>query len=358
MRPSKFLYCYNIENELYIRFFYCSKLDPAPRTRSSENVSRFANNENIKSMVISAQITAATSMLEIVGNSAIWTTQTFIAKFLGYGTLIQSIILYFVLLPYVFFMNTDKNKKMVIEDGWINLFKHVICNSFFNLKVTGTTNKVSPSSEENSNISSVQERKPDIFTICNEEDKDVYPTLELKYTQSTNDNLQMSEPSSSVSKMQVDSKDKNDNLSNKWSAVRLEIIYDLLRDVDDENSYICHFKELITLEDSVKQGKVCVQNFIEEREERKSELCKNNLKGNFKADQLRNSIVLQLECYEDEEVAWYERKSFSMFSDDITDRIRLRKEAINRLLKHSKDDEDIYKECLEMYIDMEENFII
>ena len=119
-------------------------------------------------MVISAQITAATSMLEIVGNLAIWTTQTFIAKFLGFGTLIQSIVLYFVLLPYVFFINTDKNKKMVIEDGWINLFKHVICNSFLNVSGTGTMNKVSASPEEHSNIFPVQERKTDIFTISNQ----------------------------------------------------------------------------------------------------------------------------------------------------------------------------------------------
>ena len=325
---------------------------------SSENVSRFANNENIKSMVISAQITAATSMLEIVGNSAIWTTQTFIAKFLGYGTLIQSIILYFVLLPYVFFMNTDKNKKMVIEDGWINLFKHVICDSFSNIRVAGTMNKVSPSSEENSNIFSVQERKRDIFTIHNNKIKDVSPTLELKYTQTTNNNWQMCEPSSSVSKIQDDCKDKNDSLLNKWNDVRKEIIYELLKALEDENSYICHFKELITLEDSVKQGKICVRNFFEEREERKRELCTGNPRGHFKAEQLRNSIVLQLECHEDEEVAWYERKPLPMFSDDINDRIRLRKEAINRLLKHSKDDEDVYEECLEMYIDMEENFII
>ena len=255
-------------------------------------------------------------------------------------------------------MNTDKNKKMVIEDGWINLFKHVICNSFSNIRVTGAINKVSPSSEENSSIFLVQERNPDLFTIHNNKIKDVSPALELKYTQTINDNWQMCEPSSSLSKMQDDCKDKNDKLPNEWNDVRKEIIYELLKDLEDENSYICNFKELITLEDSVNQGEVCVQNFIEEREERKSELCKNGQNDDFKAEQLRNSIVLQLECYEDEEVAWYEGKAFSMFSDDIKDRTRLRKEAINRLLKHCKDDEDVYQECLEMYIDMEENFII
>ena len=309
-------------------------------------------------MVISAQITAATSMLEIVGNSAIWTTQTFIAKFLGYGTLIQSIILYFVLLPYVFFMNTEKNKKMVIEDGWINLFKHVIRNSFSSTKITGTKNKISPSPEENHNAYPMQERRRSIFTVSNQKIKDLSPTVKDKYTQITNNTWHMNEPSSSLSKIQVESKDKNDNIPKKWNGVRLEIINDILRDVQDENSYICHFKELITLEDSVKQGEVCVQSFIKDREERKKEACINNSKGNFKAERLRNAIVLQLECYEDEEVAWYEGKAFSMFSDDIKDRTRLRKEAINRLLKHSKDDEDVYQECLEMYIDMEENFII
>ena len=157
---------------------------------------------------------------------------------------------------------------------------------------------------------------------------------------------------------EVDSKDKNDNSPNKWNSVRLEILYDLLSDVEDENSYIFYFKELITLEDSVKQGEAYIQNFIEEREERKRELYTNNQNDDFKAERLRNSIVLQLECYEDEEVAWNEGKAFPMFSDDFNDRIRLRKEAISRLLKHSKDDEDVYEECLEMYIDMEENFII
>ena len=325
---------------------------------ASENVSRFTNNENIKTMVISAQITAATSMMEIVGNLAIWTTQTFIAKFLGYGTLIQSILLYFVILPYVFFMNTDKNKRMVIEDGWINLFKHVIRNSFSSTKITGTKNKISPSPEENHNAYPMQERRRSIFTVSNQKIKDLSPTVKDKYTQITNNTWHMNEPSSSLSKIQVESKDKNDNIPKKWNGVRLEIINDILRDVQDENSYICHFKELITLEDSVKQGEVCVQSFIKDREERKKEACINNSKGNFKAERLRNAIVLQLECYEDEEVAWYERKAISMFSDDIKDRIRLRKEALKRILKHSKDDEDMYEECLEMYIDMEENFII
>ena len=68
--------------------------------------------------------------------------------------------------------------------------------------------------------------------------------------------------------------------------------------------------------------------------------------------------MIQSECYEDDNVARQETKPCSMFSGDIKDRIGLRKEAIARLLKHSTDDEDLYKECFEIFIDMEENFII
>ena len=141
------------------------------------------------------------------------------------------------------------------------------------------------------------------------------------------------------------------NLSRKWNKFRRDIIYDLQKSLKDEASYIEHFKELVTFEDSMKQGENCAKYFIEEREREKTTY-------DFKVDQLKKLKNVQLECYEDEEVAWYERKTLSMFSDDIKDRIRLRKEALKRLLKHSKDDEDMYEECLEMYIDMEENFII
>ena len=89
----------------------------------------------------------------------------------------------------------------------------------------------------------------------------------------------------------------------------------------------------------MKQSQNCAQHFIEDREERKRESC-------------------VLECHEDEDVASHERKACSTFSGDIKERIMLRREEITRLLKHSTDDEDLYKECFERFIDMEENFII
>ena len=323
------------------------------------NASRSTRNENIKTMVISAQITAATSMLEIIGNLVISVTHTFIAKFLGHGTLIQSIILYFVFLPYVFFMNTDKNKKMVLQDGWINLFRHVIRNTAWKMPVPVRKNRVTHSSKENPNIVSGQENKTNIFIVSDNKIKDLIPMREALYTPTMNIDMYMAEPSSSIGKIGAKSEDTIHDSSRKWNNVRKDILYDLLKYLKDEESYIENFKEFVTFEDSMKQGEDCTQQFIEEREERNREACSSRKNYDFKVEQLKQSITLQLECHEDEEVARHDRKACSIFSGDIIDRIRLRKEAITRLLKHSTDDdEELYKECFEIFIDMEENFII
>ena len=339
-------------------FLNFRKLDPSPRNMAPAVSSRSTTDKNIKTMVISAQITAATSMLEIVGNLAISVTETFIAKFIGYGTLIQSILLYFIFLPYVFFMNTDKNRKMVIEDGWMNLFKHVICNTALGIPVAGTTNKVAPSSEKNQNTVTGCERNIKIFTIAENNIKYSIPIRKAEYEPTINIDMHILEPSSSAGKVEAKSEDTIHDSSRKWDKVRREIINNLLENLKDETSYIETLKDLITFEDSLKQGEDFAKHFIEEHEKRKLEAQTHKIREDFKTEQLKRSIMIQLECYDDDDVARDESKAFSMFSGDIKDRIRLRKEAITRLLRHSTDDEDLYKECFEIFIDMEENFII
>ena len=342
-----------VKVQLKIVFFsISSKLDPTSGEIAPANVSSSNNNKNIKTMVISAQITAATSMLEIVGNLAISATEISIAKFLGHATLILSIILYFVVLPYVIFMNTDKNRRMVIEDGWINLLKRVVCNNAFKIPVAGT-NKVNPSPEENPHSAPGQQKNINIFIVSDNKIEESIPMQEALNTSATNMDMCMLEPSSSIGKQEDTSGDTIHNSSRKWNKVRREIIYFLLKSLKDETSYIENFKELVTFEDSMKQGENCAKCFIEEREERERE----KTTYDFKVDRLKKLKNVQLECYEDEEEVRHERHTCSTFSGDIKDRTMLRKEAITRLLNHATDDEDVYKECFELFIDMEENFI-
>ena len=83
-------------------------------------------------MKVNAQVTAVTTSLEAIYNIAFVMILSlgfgFVTQFYGSGTLIQFMLLYFVLLPYTFLMNTTNNKERVIEDGWQNVFKNMFPN--------------------------------------------------------------------------------------------------------------------------------------------------------------------------------------------------------------------------------------
>ena len=92
--------------------------------------------ENMEKMKVNAQVTAVTTILESVGCLVIFITWAFITKFSGYTTLIQSILLYFVLLPYAFLMNTSQNKARIIEHGWTNVIRNI-----FNIRTSNSPPK-------------------------------------------------------------------------------------------------------------------------------------------------------------------------------------------------------------------------
>ena len=106
--------------------FHFRKVDPASNAIAAEGLSKSKNEDNMRKMRVNAQITAVTSILEIAGNIVQWAIWILITKFVGLGSLIQSILLYFVVLPYVFLMNSSHNKNRIIEDGWINVLKNAI----------------------------------------------------------------------------------------------------------------------------------------------------------------------------------------------------------------------------------------
>ena len=96
-------------------------MDPSKNAVAAKTLSECTNNENMRRMKVNAQVTAVTSMFEVFGNVLQWTIWIFVTKFAGYGTLIQSILLYFVILPYAFLMNTSQNKNRIVEEGWMNV---------------------------------------------------------------------------------------------------------------------------------------------------------------------------------------------------------------------------------------------
>ena len=106
-------------------------------------------------MKVNAHVTAVTSILESIGLLIIFITWGVITKSSGYATLIQATLLYFIVLPYVFLMNTSENKARIIEDGWFNVIKNVV-----------TIGYSSPRPSEVKTNQNVKQKRPKNKTHC------------------------------------------------------------------------------------------------------------------------------------------------------------------------------------------------
>ena len=89
------------------------------------SLSRNSHEINQKKLLVNAQVTAMVSLLELASNVTYIIIVYFTVK-TSYTTLIQIMILYMILLPYAFLMNTSHNKKRIVEYGWSNVFKNLI----------------------------------------------------------------------------------------------------------------------------------------------------------------------------------------------------------------------------------------
>ena len=91
---------------------------------------------NMRRMKVNAQVTAIVTFLESIGNLIRVLIALFVTRIhrrtiqnstyvLDITNLLGFLILYFILLPYAFLMNTKHNKNRVVEDGWQGIFKNI-----------------------------------------------------------------------------------------------------------------------------------------------------------------------------------------------------------------------------------------
>ena len=361
-------------------------MDPSKNKIAAETLSESTNNENMRRMKVNAQVTAVTSMLEVFGNIFQWIVWTVWTKFAGYGTLIQSILLYFVILPYAFLMNTSQNKNRIIEDGWMNVLKNVVGTSYQDLMTVRkktrnerqtkvkpilpsprkfpimSQNVVKPCNQEipvvstNSTSSHKNKNIVEIFTIC--ENK--------TFEHSMQENIEMQtinvpfdvQPCSSLNEYDhlVDSvRLKASKFENEitWNNVRLEMINELHTSVQDEHIYIDNFKWFIRFEESAKTNSESLELF-NERMQSKAYCAKN---GNNKCIKSYKGKASTKQVYLDTK-SNEQRINNLKFHGEYKCRLHTRNEMINLLLKHCKcNDQDAYNDCLEIFIDMEEDFV-
>ena len=292
---------------LFFSFF--SKVDPSSNVIVAESLCASVNKENVRRMKVNAQVTAVTSVIEVLGNILQWVIWIFVTKFAGYGTLIQSILLYFIILPYVFLMNTRENKNRIVDEGWMTVVKNALGPIGHRHSVLSSTeiqtkhqNNVESCSRGWNNFlllfrnikrpcsSDIKMVKPDskshrksksdieVFTIYNNEN--VHGSDNINNTiPSINVPLGL-EPCSSRSKhdnfvSNITPKQQKSVNKRTVFEVRYDMICVLLSSTIYENHYIDNFKRLISFEEAVKKDDEGLNCFLKMTEQ--DDYCTQNL---------------------------------------------------------------------------------
>ena len=97
-------------------------------------------------MHVNAQVTAVTTMMEVLGNCIIGALFVVFDSFTRFTSAAPFMFLHFVVLSYAYLMNTRYNKNRIIEYGWKNVLKNMISRH------KRTTNSTTDASAEKTNI--------------------------------------------------------------------------------------------------------------------------------------------------------------------------------------------------------------
>ena len=107
-------------------------MNPSRNHIAEESLSESANALNMRKLLVNAQITAVISSIEmlffaihIIGVSAAGGTNSVTPIIV----MVMYMILFMIILPYAFLMNTSYNKNRIIENGFVNVIRNMTTNN-------------------------------------------------------------------------------------------------------------------------------------------------------------------------------------------------------------------------------------
>ena len=252
-------------------------------------------------------------------------------SFGSFAGIILTMMLYFVVLPYAFLMNTRYNKRRIIEEGWMNVLKNMIFSYKCNVVAPANNSIVALKGGEKLNNAPTKSDVTKIFIIPNASESSMseevvlnsfYNTIDDDNKEPEFDNQQPT-CSYSVVDLKNDSNyriKKDKGIKNKTSinSIRENMISDLLSNIDNEAIYIKKLTHFVDLEEAHKSGK--------------------------DTDTLK---------YDYEELGVHTLPHFIGCSERKSD---MRSTKLQKLF-HCREQNDTYQIYFEQFVDMEENFL-
>ena len=252
------------------------KILPSKNDTSKKLLSDTANDINRRKLLVNSQVTAMLTISELVYAILVSVVYGFVSKGSSFGTLIQGMSAAYVVIPYLFLMNTSYNKYRVVEFGWKNVLKNILGkrwrNRIANLDtISGESNgssKDSSKSRDGNKETRTESTKSQIEREDNEP-KERIDNIDC-HTSSVTEMPTTSKGLGSQDKKDTgipnvipiySSDEEDDGIVNpqehkdKASKCK-EILIAMNNVLDDEEIYIEHFKKLVDVVEGIEDRKI------------------------------------------------------------------------------------------------------
>ena len=319
----------------------------------------------MKKVYLNARVKAMISLLETFSNIVIVVVIYFTVRH-TFATLFVYIIVYMIILPCTFLMNTSDNKDKVMEYGWIYLFKNVPRKSE-ETKFLKDSKAMKPIHSKLSKLPYDQE-KQEIFTT--------YPSANSKVTikkVGISQNVTFeSEPCSSKGYNDTNKRHHTDittldvNLLSqqyhKKQNISQRLIMSMIEHLHEEEIYIEYFKELVVYTDNQSDENASLEfqlnyellpNYIPEDTSNDEQNQRRGKRSKQKFETPNKKTNPKLDQYDEKR---NQLNNKIIFKGQKKDRILIRKKILTQI-SACNEDEKLYIALKEELISAEESFI-
>ena len=288
----------------------------------------------------------------------------------NFTTLLQMVMLYMIILPYAFLMNTSDNKNRVIEHGWKNIVMNVIGRSNHSsvAPLNGNLGNLTISKNLNRGKKPRPYQESKVQPLSNNASKQNVKQIDETFQSQGNMKEKLEpteEPNQGTSGcsaliLNANTLKRND----KKQALALRLIQKMNDEKNDEEKYIKYFKRLLSYEES-RNEKTSIE--IDEQEYEIFDLPNDSVKAipknaKYKNDETKtlskttkskSQIPVSTEDDKKYENLRYNNKDKFVHQDK--DKMLMRTEIIDKLSSCYKKDAH-YDLLINQLIDQEESF--
>ena len=325
-----------------------------------------ANAFNRRRLLINAQITAMTTLMELLGGVALIIQLGVVGRH-SFSLILQAVAFRCVVMPYAFLKNTSHNKSRIIDEGWNNVIRNILKPPTWSRQSLASDENKNDGNPEEENHSKIPKRKriPTISSSVNDH-RSTAIVEPMKNMPSCSQE--------SCTKKNETSEDERNKVSqildvkilgeqNYVESMLYNLSYSLTQNLENEKEYKKEFEKLVTFLEYQNAGKLLSHNELEEKfpncvtQNKEISKKKSKKKANSQSSPTssRNATRSSSKFHMEDNCANNEPNP--IVKEAKEDRTQKRQEILDELLLSCKD-KDKREFFLDQLIDLEESFVL